>query len=80
MKTAISIPDDEFHAAEKLAARLGISRSELYRNAIAEFLEKHRESGVTEKLNEVYEADDKASSLSEALHAMQGMSLAEERW
>jgi len=34
MKTAISLPDPVFRSAEQLAARLGISRSELYCRAI----------------------------------------------
>jgi len=34
MKTAISIPDDLFATAEQLAARFGVSRSELYVTAL----------------------------------------------
>jgi len=30
MKTAVSVPNDVFRAAERAAKRLGISRSELY--------------------------------------------------
>jgi metal-responsive CopG/Arc/MetJ family transcriptional regulator len=40
LKTAISIPDNLFEAADKVARRLGISRSELYQRAIARFLEQ----------------------------------------
>jgi metal-responsive CopG/Arc/MetJ family transcriptional regulator len=54
MKTAISIPDPVFKAADSLAKRLGVSRSELYSKAINEFLSKHRDQGVTEILNGVY--------------------------
>jgi metal-responsive CopG/Arc/MetJ family transcriptional regulator len=36
MKTAISIPDDVFAAAERLARRLKKSRSELYSRALRE--------------------------------------------
>ena len=36
MKTAISLPDELFAAAEKLAERLGVSRSQLYATALAE--------------------------------------------
>jgi hypothetical protein len=80
MKTAISIPDDEFKKAEELAARLGMSRSELYRTAVAEFMAKHAEDAVTEKLNEIYEGVDKASSMSETLLRMQADSIPEEEW
>ncbi|MDJ0764729.1 MAG: hypothetical protein QNJ97_17245 [Myxococcota bacterium] len=54
MKTAISIPDPIFNAAEKLARRVGLSRSALYTQAIERFLREHRFSEVTEKLNAVY--------------------------
>ena len=40
MKTAVSLPDDLFRLAEAAARRLGVSRSELYANAIAEYLDR----------------------------------------
>lgn len=80
MKTAISIPDDEFKKADELAARLGMSRSELYRSALAEFMSKHSEEAVTERLNELYEGKDEESSMSEILLRMQAESIAEEEW
>ena len=54
MKTAISIPDPLFDAAEETARRLDISRSELYARALKEFLSARREDEITRKLNEVY--------------------------
>ncbi len=54
MKTAVSVPDPLFEAADELADRLGMSRSALYSQAVAEFLERHRSDGVTVRLNEVY--------------------------
>ena len=54
MKTAISIPDNLFEAAEKLAGRLGISRSELYQRAVARFLEQQGGDVVRETLDRVY--------------------------
>lgn len=80
MKTAISIPDSEFEAAEELAKRLGMSRSELYRTALAAFLSQHAEDGVTEKLNEIYGPDGTASALPRDLRRMQADSLAGEKW
>ena len=80
MKTAISIPDDEFKNAEELAARLGMTRSELYRTALTEFISKHSEEAVTERLNELYEGRDEASSMSEILLEMQEESIPEEKW
>lgn len=55
MKTAISIPDELFAAADKIAAQMGISRSELYATAVAEFVAKHNGAAVTKHLNAVYE-------------------------
>jgi len=43
MKTAISIPDPLFDAAEDVADRLGVSRSQLYAKALAEYVAKHRD-------------------------------------
>jgi metal-responsive CopG/Arc/MetJ family transcriptional regulator len=48
MKTAISLPDELFEGAEDLAKRLGVSRSELYRRALAEYLARHAPDRVTE--------------------------------
>lgn len=54
VKTAISIPDNLFEAAEKVARRLGISRSELYQRAIARYLEREGGDVVRERLDAVY--------------------------
>jgi metal-responsive CopG/Arc/MetJ family transcriptional regulator len=50
MKTAISIPDPLFQAAE----RLGLSRSELYATALREYLQSHREINITQELDALY--------------------------
>ncbi|MDQ3485059.1 MAG: ribbon-helix-helix protein, CopG family [Actinomycetota bacterium] len=47
MKTAVSIPDDLFHRADALAAELGSSRSQLYREALAEYLQRYDEQSIT---------------------------------
>jgi metal-responsive CopG/Arc/MetJ family transcriptional regulator len=57
MKTAISIPDTVYESAEKLAQRLGESRSQLYTKAVKSYVEKLQGREVTEKLNEVYSAN-----------------------
>jgi len=51
MKTAISLPDELFECADALAHRLGVSRSELYATAVAEFLAKHQDAKVTERFS-----------------------------
>lgn len=78
MKTAISIPDSIFKAAEKLAHRLGISRSELYANAVAEYIQEHRNEKVTKKLDEIYEKE--SSSLDSTLMALQRDSIFKDEW
>jgi metal-responsive CopG/Arc/MetJ family transcriptional regulator len=54
VKTAVSIPDRIFRAAEQLAARWGISRSELYAKALDALVEKHNDQVITSRLNEIY--------------------------
>ena len=56
MKVAISLPDPVFSAAEKLASRLRVSRSQLYAQAVEEYLDKRQDAFVTEQLNTVYAA------------------------
>lgn len=78
MKTAISLPDDLFESADELARRLGVSRSELYAEAVAEYLAKHRNEDVTARLNEVYA--DEASGVDSALRSAQARSLGSSEW
>ncbi len=54
VKTAISVPDEVFDAAEELAERLGVSRSQLFSQAVAEYVANRRATEVTKRLNEVY--------------------------
>lgn len=58
MKTAISLPDDLFEAADALAARLELSRSRLITMALAEYVAKHRAGRVTERLDAVYGVEE----------------------
>jgi hypothetical protein len=53
MKTAISLPDAVFRDAERLARRLKKSRSELYREAVAEYVARHEPEAVTEAMNQL---------------------------
>jgi len=77
MKTAISIPDRVFRSAEQLAARLGVSRSELYSNALAALVDKHRDDLITSRLNEIYGPDREDSSLDGELALLQHRTLAQ---
>ncbi len=77
MKTAISLPDDLFDSADALAEQLGVSRSELYATAVAEYLAKHANQDVTARLNDVY--GDQSEGLDPALRSAQSRSVAD-RW
>ncbi|MDP9410074.1 MAG: hypothetical protein M3P70_06140 [Actinomycetota bacterium] len=73
MKTAVSIPDELFESAEGLARRLGMTRSELYAKALRDYLREHRGEGITERLDEVYGAEE--SGLDPIVAALQERSL-----
>ena len=78
MKTAISIPDEVFEAADRTARKLGVSRSELYAKAVREYIERYRAEDVTAKLDEVYSANE--SALDPHLKSLQIHTLKREHW
>jgi metal-responsive CopG/Arc/MetJ family transcriptional regulator len=53
MKTAVSLPETVFKEAERFARQLKKSRSQLYAEAIAEYLARHLPDAVTEAMNRV---------------------------
>jgi metal-responsive CopG/Arc/MetJ family transcriptional regulator len=53
MKTAISIPDEIFEAAERLARRMKKSRSQLFSDAVREYVARHAPEEVTEAMDRV---------------------------
>jgi predicted transcriptional regulator len=58
MKTAISIPDKVYAEAERLSRRLKKSRSQVYTEAVTEYIARHDPEAVTEAMNRVCEAVD----------------------
>ena len=80
MKTAISIPDSIFEAAERLAKRLGLSRSELYSRAVANYIEENRACGVRERLDAVYSTDPESSALHPDVVRIQSDSIPQDEW
>ncbi len=78
MKTAISIPNETFDAAEHFASTTGMSRSELYTKAILEYLNKHKYLDITDALNNIYSEAD--TGLDSKLHSMQIKSLQKDEW
>jgi metal-responsive CopG/Arc/MetJ family transcriptional regulator len=51
MKTAVSIPDEIFQTAERLARRMKKSRSRLYAEALSEYVSRHSSDEATESMN-----------------------------
>lgn len=62
MKTAVSLPDELFDAAERQAKRAHKSRSQLYAEALAEYLARHAPDEVTEAMNRVVDRLGESSS------------------
>jgi metal-responsive CopG/Arc/MetJ family transcriptional regulator len=78
MKTAISLPNPIFEEAESLAKHLGLSRSELYTEALKAYLQKHNREQMLTTLNQVYA--EESSDPDPVLTQMQLMSLPREDW
>ena len=74
MKVAVSIPDHLVSSAERFAREHGMSRSQLYRDALAEYL---RTRGITEALNAVRAVQ---TAIDPALGRAQLRSLSDEAW
>ena len=58
MKTAVSIPDEVFKGAERLVRRTKKSRSQLYSEALKEYVARHSEDEITEAMNRVCDEVD----------------------
>jgi metal-responsive CopG/Arc/MetJ family transcriptional regulator len=78
MKIAISVPDDVFEAGEHLARQLGLSRSQLYSDALTAYLSERGAAAVTARLNDIYSRED--STLDAAIERLQLSRLANEAW
>jgi metal-responsive CopG/Arc/MetJ family transcriptional regulator len=78
MKTAISLPDALFRSGDALAKRLGVSRSELFARALAEYVAKHKADQLTKRLNAVYAAEE--SRLDPAFTKAQARTLPRDTW
>jgi len=78
MKTAISIRDDIFGKVEEFARRRKVSRSALFSAAVEEYIRRHRQDDVTERLNQVYAKQ--TSCFDPVLRELQRLSLPREDW
>ena len=61
MKTAVSIPDDVYSRAERLAEQTNRSRSRLYSDALGEYLARHGTDAVTTGMNEALAGIDEVT-------------------
>lgn len=78
VKTAVSIPDDVFAAADRLARRRKMTRSALYADALRRLLDdSDLDRDVTARLDAVYA--DASGELDPALVAAQNDAI-QERW
>ncbi len=55
MKTAISLPDKVFQEAERFAHKTKRSRSQLYSEALEEYLNRHSSNDITNAMNDACE-------------------------
>jgi len=78
MKTAVSIPDALFQAAEREAERRKVSRSRFYSMAVASYLKSLRAKNVKKALDAVYATED--STLDPALARLQKEAVGPEEW
>jgi metal-responsive CopG/Arc/MetJ family transcriptional regulator len=60
MKTAVSIPDAIFKRAELFARHAKRSRSQLFSDALAEYLARHSGDEITDAMNRVIDATGNA--------------------
>jgi len=78
MKVAISLPDPVFTAAEQLAKQLHLPRSQLYAEAIAQYLERRGGTAITAKLNSIY--SEQQSVVPAEFARAQSANLSNEAW
>src|SRR3954452_25339511 len=78
MKAAVSIPATVFKAADKLAKRMGVSRSSLYSVAVQRLAQDHDDERITAKLNDVYSTEP--SALDPVLQSIQSRSVKKGEW
>lgn len=78
MKTAVSIPDDVFEQAERLARSTKKSRSQLFADALREYVARHAPEEITERMNKVCSEVDEPSD--PFVSAVAARTLARSEW
>jgi metal-responsive CopG/Arc/MetJ family transcriptional regulator len=78
MEIDLTLPEPIFEASERLAAHMGVTRSELYTQALVAFLAEHADEQITSKLNEIY--GEESSTLDPVFAQLQALSVSPEQW
>ena len=78
MKVEVSVPDAIFEAAERLAKQRHVPRSQLFAEALQEYVARHGGDAITAKLNELYALED--STVDAALTRTQLAAIDHETW
>jgi metal-responsive CopG/Arc/MetJ family transcriptional regulator len=78
MKTAVSIPDDVYVKAERLARRSRKSRSELYSDALREYTARHASEEITDALDKI--CDEIGGEPDATVHAAGRRALERTEW
>ena len=81
VKTAISLPESLFEQAEAVAGEMKVSRSRLMALALEEFIRRHQNRQLLEKINAAYEEapDEEEQALHRRLRR-QHRQIAENEW
>lgn len=78
MKVAVSVPDPIFEAAERFAKERGIPRSQLFAEALKEYLGRHGPEAITAQIDRVH--DSEKPELDESFIRAQSAVLKDEAW
>ena len=78
MKVAVSIPDSIFDAAERLAERRNVPRSQVFAEALEQYLKEHGGESIRQALDAIYSTED--SRLDSAVAEAQAKVLDDEAW
>ena len=79
MKTSISLDHHVLLEADAAARELGISRSQLLSEALAEHLRKRREAKLVKQLNRAFPEGEPQGSMA-SLKPLYRRALADDRW
>jgi metal-responsive CopG/Arc/MetJ family transcriptional regulator len=71
VKTAISLQKSLFDEAEKLAVKLGVSRSKLFAMALEDYIHRGQNASLLKRINEAYDEEPDAAEQRLHKHARQ---------